>query len=135
MLSLYLYDTATGRVLAVASYDERGDGASARAVIVGGINQATEYAPAGVKTARPTFAANVTIDKTAILANATDTATISNVPVGSVAKVYKDQDALPRGVATISDGNFGLRVDTAGVYQIVLSNFPTQDKTFTVVAT
>jgi hypothetical protein len=135
MLNFYYYDTATGRVLARGSYDERGDGAAARAIAVGTINPSTEYAPAGVKTARPLFAPALAIDKLAILADATDQATISNITAGTIAKIYKDQDALPRAVATVNDGALAVRADTAGAYLIVLSNFPAQEQSFTVQAT
>ncbi len=136
MINFYLYETSSGRVLALGSYDERGDGAAARTVAGGVINPLTQYVPAGVVTARPTFnLATLLLDKQAILANAVDTATISGIPNGSIVKVYKDQDAFPRAILTIADGTLQLRVDTAGAYQIVISNFPTQQHTFNVVAT
>lgn len=135
MINFYYYDTATGRVLATGSYDDRGDGAAARAIAAGPINPATEYAPAGVKTARPLFAPALVIDKLAIVADAVDGATITNIPVGATAKVFKDGDALPRAAIVVSDGSLVLRTDSAGSLLIVLSNFPTQEQTFTVHAT
>lgn len=136
MIQFYVYDTATGRVLGTGSYDERGDGAAARAIVAGVINSATEYAPGGVKTARPTFnLVTLLLDKTAILADATDTATLTGVPVGTLIKVFKDAEAFPRSVVTVNDGTLLLRVDAAGVYRLQLSNFPTQDYAFTVAAT
>lgn len=135
MLNFYLYETSTGRVLAVGAYDERGDGAAARSIGSGTINPATQYAPAGVVTARPAFnLATLLLDKQNIVANAVDTATVSGIPAGTIAKIYKDQDEFPRAIVTIADGTLLLRVDTAGVYLIVLSNFPTQQHTFKVVA-
>lgn len=134
MINFYYYDTANGRVLATGSYDERGDGAAARAVGSGLINPATEYAPGGVKTARPVFNPAPTIDKLAIAADTIDGATIANIPAGTVAKIYKDQDALPRAAIVITDGSLVLKVDTAGLYQVQLTNFPAQDVTFTVRA-
>jgi hypothetical protein len=134
MLNIYLYNTATGQVLATAGYDERGDGAAARTLVLGTINPLTEYAPAGVKTARPVFSPALTIDKFAITADAVDSATISNIPAGTVAKIFKDGDSVPRAAATVNDGSLVLQVDTAGQYKIVLSNFPRQDTTFIVVA-
>ncbi len=135
MLNFYYYDSPTGRVLALGSYEERGDGATLRAIGGGLINPATEYAPNGVKTSRPMFAANVALDKQTIVADTIDGATISNIPAGTVAKVYKDGDALPRSAIVVNDGSLVLRVDSAGTYQIVLSNFPTQDASFQVHAT
>lgn len=134
MLQFYIYNSATGQVLARAFYDEIGDGAAARAVGTGIINPSTEYAPAGVKTARPVFV-NLALDKLVIAADGIDGATITNVPASTVVKVFKDQDKFPRGVVTVNDGSFVLKVDTAGTYRLVLSNFPTQDATFTVQAT
>lgn len=136
MINFYLYESSTGRVLATGSYDERGDGAAARSVAAGAINPATQYAPAGVVTARPTFNfATLLLDKQNIVANAVDTATVSGIPGGTIAKIYKDQDEFPRAIVTVSDGTLLLRVDTAGSYLIVLSNFPTQQHTFRVLAT
>lgn len=136
MLTFYLYETSTGRVLALGAYDERADGAAARSVGVGVINPATQYAPAGVVTARPTFNfATLLLDKAAILANAVDAATVSGIPAGTVARIFKDQDQYPRAAGVINDGTLQLRVDTAGRYLIVLANFPTQEHTFSVVAT
>lgn len=134
MLQLYLYDTSNGRVLAKGSYDERGDGAAARALVLGAIDASTEYAPAGVKTARPVFS-GLALDKAIIVANAVDGATLSGIPNGAVARIYKDGESTPRAAATVSDGSLLLKADTAGVYRIVLSNFPTQDASFTVTAT
>jgi len=135
MINLYIYDTGSGRVLGVGTYDERGDGAAARAIAVGSIVPALEYAPAGVKTARPTFnLATLLLDKPNIVANAVDSATVSGVPNGTTAKIYKDQEIFPRSVAVITDGSVVLRAEVAGVYRIVLENFPTQDTTFTVTA-
>ena len=135
MINFYLYDSDSGRVLGTGTYDERGDGATNRAVKAGTINPDTEYAPGGVKTARPTF--NLTtllLDKQNIVANGVDQATISGVPAGTVVKVFKDEDKFPRGAATVNDGSVSLRVDTAGAYRIVLENFPTQVTSFTVLA-
>lgn len=135
MLNFYLYETATGRVLATGNYDERGDGAAARTVASGVINAATQYAPAGVVTARPTFnLATLLLDTQAIVANAVDQATVSGIPAGTLAKIYKDQDQFPRAAVVIADGTLQLRADTAGRYLIRLSNFPTQEHTFVVVA-
>lgn len=136
MINFYIYDAATGRVLGVGAYDERGDGAASRTLVVGTINADTEYAPGGVKAPRPTFdLLTLALDKETILANGVDTATLSGVPVGTLAKVFKDQDTFPRAVTTVNDGALLLRVDTAGVYRIVLSNFPAQEHAFTVIAT
>lgn len=136
MLNFYLYETSTGRVLGVGAYDERGDGAAARSVASGEINPATQYAPAGVVTARPTFNfATLVIDKQTIAANAIDAATVSGVPAGTIARIFKDQDRYPRAAGVINDGTLQLKVDTAGRYLIVLTNFPTQEHTFAVVAT
>lgn len=135
MINFYYYDTATGRVLATGGYEERGDGAAARALGSGVIVPATEYAPGGVKTARPVFAPALAIDKLTILANAVDGATITNIPAGTTAKIYKDGDSLPRAAILINDGTLLLQADSAGSYQIVFSKFPTQDTTFTVSAT
>jgi hypothetical protein len=136
MLQFFIYDTATGRVLGVGTYDERGDGAAARGVAVGTINPDVEYAPGGVKTARPVFnLLTLLLDKTTLVANGVDMATISGIPNGTVVEVFKDQDVFPRGVATVTDGSLQLRVDAAGVYRIVLENFPTQSYAFQVVAT
>jgi hypothetical protein len=136
MLSVYVYNTANGQVLGRGSYQEAGDGASARAVAFGNINPTTQYAPGGVITARPTFnLATLVINKLAILADSTDSATISGVPNNTLVRVFKDQDASPRAAGVVTDGTAVLRVDTPGTYQVVLSNFPTQEYTFTVVAT
>lgn len=136
MINFYVYDSDTGRVLGTGSYDERGDGAANRALKIGVINADLEYAPGGVKTPRPTFnPLTLLLDKTAILANGVDAATISGVPAGTTVKVFKDSDAFPRGVAVVNDGTLVLRVDTAGVYRLVLENFPTQVTSFTVTAT
>lgn len=135
MLPFYIYNTANGQVLGTGSYDERGDGATTRAVGAGVIVPATEYAPGGVRTARPVFNPAIALDKSAIIANATDAATLSAIPSGSVVRVHKDQDQFPRAVMTITDGTLVLRVDTAGRYRITVSNFPTQDAVFTVTAT
>ena len=136
MINFYYYDTATGRVLATGSYNEIGDGAAARALASGIIDPVREYAPGGVRTARPTFnLATLLLDKSTILANGVDSATFTGVPAGTVAKVFKDQDTLPRGVTTVNDGTLVLRVDTAGVYHVLFMNFPTQDATFKVTAT
>lgn len=136
MIHLFIHDTTTGRVLGTGSYDERGDGAAGRAIRAGQINPLTQYAPGGVITARPTFNLELlTIDKTGILANAVDSATVSGIPADTVVKVFKDQDAVPRGVATVNDGTLVLRVDTVGVYTIELENFPIQATRFQVSAT
>lgn len=136
MINFYVYDTANGRVLGVGSYDETGDGAAGRALGLGVINPATEYAPGGVKTARPTFnLSTLLLDKSTIIANATDAATISGIPVGTLAQVFKDPQTRPRAAGVISDGNIVLRVDTPGTYRVKLSGFPTQDHTFVVNAT
>lgn len=135
MINFFYYDTATGRVLATGAYDDRGDGAAARAIGSGAINPATEYAPAGVKTARPVFNPALVLDKLLILADAADGATVTNIPAGTVAKIFKDTDSVPRGAIVVADGSLVLRADSAGSYQIVLSNFPTQEQVFTVLAT
>jgi len=135
MINFYYYDTGTGRVLATGSYEERGDGAAARALGSGVILPATEYAPGGVKTARPLFAPALAIDKLSILANVIDGATVINIPAGTVAKIYKDGDSLPRAAIVINDGSLLLQADSAGSYQVVFSNFPKQETTFTVTAT
>jgi len=135
MINFYYYDTATGRVLAIGSYEERGDGAAARALGSGVISPASEYAPGGVKTARPVFAPALAINKLSITADAVDGATITNIPAGTVAKIYKDGDALPRAAIVVNDGSLLLQADSAGSYQLVFSNFPRQETTFTVQAT
>lgn len=135
MINFYYYDTATGRVLATGGYEERGDGAAARALGSGVISPASEYAPGGVKTARPVFAPALAIDKVTITANAIDGATITNIPAGTTVKVFKDGDSVPRAAVLVNDGSLLLQADSAGSYQIVLSKFPTQDATFTVTAT
>lgn len=134
MLNLYFYDTATGRVLGTGSYNEVGDGATARALVVGLIDPATEYAPGGVKTARPTFS-TVVADKLSFLANGVDGVTFTGVPANTVAKIFKDQELLPRGITTVNDGTLVLRAEAAGVYRVLFMNFPTQDMTIQVSAT
>ena len=134
MIQFYIYDTANGRVLARGGYDESGDGAATRSIGMGPIDPSIQYVPAGVKTTRPLFT-NLSLDKTSILADTVDGATITNVPAGTVVKVFKDAEKFPRGVVTVADGTFVLKVDTAGVYRITLINFPNQDATFTVNAT
>lgn len=134
MINFYYYDTATGRVLAIGGYEERGDGAPARALGSGVISPASEYAPGGVKTARPEFSPALAIDKLSITADAVDGATVTNIPAGTTAKVFKDGDSVPRAAILVNDGTLLLQADSAGSYQIVFSKFPTQDTTFTVVA-
>lgn len=135
MINFYYYDTATGRILATGAYEERGDGAAARALAVGTISPSTQYAPGGVKTTRPVFSPALAIDKATITADMVDGATVSNIPAGSVVKVFKDGDAVPRAAVTVNDGSLVLQSDSAGTYQIVITNFPTQEVSFTVVAT
>lgn len=134
MIPFYIYDTGNGRILALGSYDERGDGAAARAVAAGTINPTTEYAPGGVKTARPTVT-SITLNKTTIVGNGVDTCTFSGIPTGAQVAIYKDQDFLPRAVGVITDGTLVLTVDAVGSYAIVFSGFPVQEVRFTVTAT
>lgn len=133
MLQLYVYETSTGRVLAQGFYDERGDGATARSIGLGSISPATEYVPAGVKTARPVVA--MAINKNTVIANGVDSVTITLIPVGSRVSIFKDQDQLARAVVTVSDGTLVATFDTTGVYTLVIALFPNVEVSFTVTAT
>ena len=69
--------------------------------------------------ARPEMPA--AIDKTEILANGIDVATITGIPVGS--SVAIDSEAW-----AVDDGVFELTVDTPGEYRISISCWPYLDK-------
>jgi hypothetical protein len=78
-------------------------------------------------TARP--AMGITLDKTTIIANGTDTATFSGVPSG--ASVVIDGGAAE----TITDGTLELSTATAGTYTFAFTNFPMLPMNFEIIAT
>lgn len=135
MLPLYIYETSTGRVLAAGTYDERGDAAaSARVLAFGAIDPATEYAPAGVKTARPRVT-TMLINKQSVLANGADSVSITVIPVGSKVSVFKDAEDFARAIVTVNDGTLVATFEAAGNYRILVRLFPNVDVTFLVSAT
>jgi len=135
MFNFYLYESTTGRVLATAAYDERGDGAAAgtRVIATGTIAALTEYAPGGVKTARPVVA--MAINKGTVIANGVDSVTITLIPVGAKVSIFKDQDQLARAIVTVNDGTLTATFDSPGLYTLFVASFPNVEVSFTVSAT
>ena len=70
------------------------------------------------------------IDKTTITANASDTATVSDIPVGTRLQLWRFNSLLFDTV--VDDGEFGLTVMETGTYTIELTNFPDQDEEYSV---
>ena len=70
------------------------------------------------------------IDKTTITANASDTATVSDIPVGTRLQLWRFNSLLFDTV--VDDGEFGLTVMETGTYTIKLTNFPDQDEEYSV---
>lgn len=140
MIPFYLYESTTGRVLAIATYDERGDGAAAgtRQLAAGAIEPLTEYAPSGVKTPRPrvTLAISPLVaGETIVVGNSVDTATITLIPAGSLALVYKGNENFATAAIVVNDGTLTLTFDAAGTYRILIRKFPNVDNSFQVKAT
>lgn len=70
------------------------------------------------------------IDKTTITANASDTATVSDIPVGTRIQLWRFNSLLFD--TAVDDGEFGLTVMETGTYTIKLTNFPDQDEEYSV---
>jgi hypothetical protein len=89
------------------------------------------YVVSGVPTTRPANPA--AIDTTSIVANGTDTATVSGIESGALVSVTD-----PNGSSqyAIYDGSLLVSSATPGVFRIqVRGIFPTKDVSFTVTAT
>ncbi len=123
MKSYTLYKTSTGEirgflqadvapsadwfepgVVAIASVGEFGD------------NGESYYLPGGVLTPRP--ATNCPIDKIAITADGTDTATLSNIPVGASVTVT---DGNGTSDYTVNDGALEITADAPGKITITVT--------------
>ena len=86
----------------------------------------TQYIDNGVITDRPSM--NLSVDKTTIVANGTDEATISNIPSGATATCEGES-------LTIDDGELVFTADTAGIYTIKFECWPYLDEEVTINAT
>ena len=135
MIPYFIYESATGRALAVIAYDERGDGAtSTRVLAAGAIDADTEYAPGGVKTSRPRLT-SMAADKQSVIGDGADAVTVSQIPSGATAAIFSDASSLPRAARVVNDGTLVVTFDAAGSYRIVVSLFPYVQVTFLVSAT
>jgi hypothetical protein len=94
------------------------------------IDREAQYVSGGALTARP--ASPCTLDKPTVLANGTDTATISSIPSGAVATIT---DANGTATHTITDGVIELTGDDAGTIRVTVVLFPYLDWTATVTLT
>jgi hypothetical protein len=81
-------------------------------------------------TARPSPAC--TLDKSTITANGTDTATLSNIPIGATVAVTDSNDTT---TYTINDGTLEITADEPGTITITVTPaFPYKPLTVTVTA-
>jgi hypothetical protein len=135
MIPFFLYESTTGRVLATATYDERGDGAAAgtRVIAAGEIEPLTEYAPNGVKTDRPRVV--MAINKTTVIGNGVDSATITMIPVGSLVSIYSGNEEFATATVTVNDGTLTMTFNAAGPYRVLVRLFPNVDTYFQVQVT
>lgn len=129
---LFVYHVATGRILASADYDDATDGgpAGARAAAFGQVDPATHYAPAGVVTNRPLNPTG--LDKTQVIGNEADTATLTGVPNPSVVKVQAVLELQAPTLIDVTDGTLPLTFNRAGSYDIFVQSFPAQDAKFSI---
>lgn len=70
-----------------------------------------------------------TIDKTTVIADGEDTATLSNVPTGTLVSVLETEQRV-----RVKDGELLFGVDTPGTYTLECKCFPYLDVVFTVEA-
>lgn len=79
---------------------------------------------------------NISVDKTAMLANGVDKVTFSGIPTGAVAKfgVPADQGVIPVADTTINDGTLVVTTKIPGDYTVLISVFPAQDYQVTIHA-
>jgi hypothetical protein len=134
LTKLFVYHVASGRILASADYDEATDGgpAGARAAALGLVDPSTHYAPAGVITARP---ANATgLDKTSVVADELDVATLTGVPNPSVVTVRAITELQVPASVDVTDGTLALTFNRTGSYEVSVQSFPAQDAKFHLTA-
>lgn len=114
-----VYDM-TGRIVRFGSVQEseldRVASGPGESYLEGIGDQRTQYIVGGVITARPTF--NVSFDNGTVAEGGT--VTISNIPVGTVARVEGE-------TMVVNDGTLAITLPYAGTYRVILQNFPNQD--------
>lgn len=132
MKKFIVYRTATGEILRTGSAPDDMIAIQAIAgetVIEGTANDITQYIAAGVVTNKPPM--GCTIDKTTMIANGVEVATISGVPNPTTARVSGPASST----ATVTDGTLQLTFDLPGTYKVALTSLNKLPQEFTINAT
>ena len=130
MISFYVYETATGRILRTGNSsegvvsDQEGAGETA---VEGAADMVSQFHNTVTDELDTRPAMGVTIDKTTISADSTDTCTVSGVPVGAVSYINGVQNI-------INDGTLVITADVAGEYDVRIVFSYYLDEVFTLNA-
>lgn len=141
MKNYVVYITATGEILRTGvcqDADVALQAATGQTSVEDTANQATEYYPSGVKTARPLLTTVATWSALTLVANGTATVTLgSTLPNPTKITVTPPPNlgiaAIPE--QTVTDGSFVLSTTVAGAYTVTARAFPYQDYTVTINGT
>lgn len=127
-MTVTVYDLATGKITRIVSAPGalafRQAGAE-EGFIEGKANDVLQYVLDGQVVDRPQMTA--ALDKTFILANTEDVATVSGLPEPCTV-TFKGQQY------EVTDGSFGFHVDIPGTYVVDIEAWPHLPATFTVEA-
>lgn len=132
MKNFVVYKTTTGEILRTGRAPDDMltiQAGAGETVIEGTANDATQYVAAGVVTNKPPM--GCTINKTTMLANGVDSATISGVPNPTTARVSGPASST----ATVIDGTLQLTFDLPGTYKVALTSINKLPQEFAINAT
>jgi len=133
-VSVYtIYKTDTGRVVKIHIGVESGLANNVNADeghYEGEFDAASTYFPDGEPVLRPDNPAQ--LDKTSIVADGVDVATLSGVPVGAVVTLSA-VGVLER--VTVDDGVLEITAELPGDYTVSIDTFPAKSKELSFVAT